>query len=495
MSTENLPFSDTNSNPSASGLAPSIAAGFSAGKVRRPITILPAASQADPADVANRVLTELSADGVPKLRYWSSSWWHWSAGRYIELTADQVRSLVISEFAKGWSVVRSRHVSDVIEHLRAAVTLGPGFSPPAWIDIPTNGWDVADCLATRDSIVHLPSLVDSQELYDLPATPRFFSTVATEFGFNPNAAEPVEWLKFLAQLWGDDQPSIDTLQEIFGYALTAETRQQKVFVLIGPRRGGKGTIARVLRRLAGDGNVAGPTLSGLASNFGLEALLGKTLAIVSDVRLGRVDRSVVVERLLAISGEDKLTIDRKHRSALHLQLPTKFLLISNELPRLDDASATIISRMIVLKTTASFFGREDLELEDKLAAELPGILLWAIEGWRRLRERGRFIQPESGKEFINEMIALASPLSAFVEECCVTGPNYFVVVNDLYAAYGRWCDENGREHRGTVQRFGRDLRAVVTNITDKRPRDNRFETSTQGNRPRMYYGIGLRPGY
>jgi phage/plasmid-associated DNA primase len=34
----------------------------------------------------------------------------------------------------------------------------------------------------------------------------------------------------------------------------------------------------------------------------------------------------------------------------------------------------------------SFEGRENENLTDELLTELPGILNWAIEGWRRLRE-------------------------------------------------------------------------------------------------------------
>lgn len=479
---------------------------------------LPPASQADPADVADLVIASLVFDGIQTLRFWCGTWWYWSAGRYTEFSSDEVRCVVTRVFSQNYSSVRSCHISDTIEHLKSKLLLNASLSPPAWIAAPVD-WQPADCLATRDSVVHLPSLVGLErggvlepagdvdvaatypadtapldEPYFVPATPLFFTTVATDFGFDPEAPEPVRWLRFLDELWGDDEQSINTLQEMFGYALTSDTRFQKIFCLIGPKRSGKGTLARVLRKLVGEGNAAGPTLSGLATQFGLENIIGKTLAIVSDMRLGQVDRAVVVERLLAISGEDKLTVDRKHKTAVHLQLPTKFLLISNELPRLDDASATIISRMIVLKTTASFFGKEDLELESDLMQELPGILLWAIEGWRRLQERGRFEQPESGQELFDEMKALASPILAFVEECCTTDKNDSVSAAELYQAYCRWCENNGWEHKSTLQRFGRDLRAVVPSLNTSRPANPESGMSYGGLRPRCYSGIGLRPG-
>lgn len=72
------------------------------------------------------------------------------------------------------------------------------------------------------------------------------------------------------------------LRTWFGYCLTGDTSQQKMLLIVGPKRSGKGTIARVLTRLIGNGNVSGPTTSSLAGPFGLQPLIGKTLAIVSD---------------------------------------------------------------------------------------------------------------------------------------------------------------------------------------------------------------------
>lgn len=57
-------------------------------------------------------------------------------------------------------------------------------------------------------------------------------------------------------------------------------------MIVGPKRSGKGTIARVLTHMLGRDNVANPTLSGLSSQFGLAPLIDKRAAIISDARLG-----------------------------------------------------------------------------------------------------------------------------------------------------------------------------------------------------------------
>ena len=78
-----------------------------------------------------------------------------------------------------------------------------------------------------------------------------------------------------------------------------------------------------------------PTLSTLARPFGLASLIGKPIAVFPDARLSsRPDNAAIVECLLSISGEDDQTIDRKHMPAWTGKLSTRFVLISNELPRL-----------------------------------------------------------------------------------------------------------------------------------------------------------------
>jgi len=88
------------------------------------------------------------------------------------------------------------------------------------------------------------------------------------------------------------------------------------------------------------------------------------------------------------SGEDALTVDRKFLGSVTMKLPTRLMFLTNELPRMHDASAALAGRFVVLRLTRSFYGQEDIALTAKLVEELPGILLWATEGLNRLRAAG-----------------------------------------------------------------------------------------------------------
>ena len=169
--------------------------------------------------------------------------------------------------------------------------------------------------------------------------------------FDKNAgAEPVEWLKFLAQVFrvdhddgtvGVDQEFIDTLQEIMGYLLSYDTSLQKFFMLVGPKRSGKGTILRVMQLLVGPANYTSATLQQLVmgSGFGLQTLIDKTLCLFPDATLsGRTDAVAIAEVIKSITGEDTINVGRKFKEAWIGQSLTRFVIAANEVLSLQDRS-------------------------------------------------------------------------------------------------------------------------------------------------------------
>lgn len=442
----------------------------------------------DPLGTARRIVHERYRDGEHRtLHAWRGDLRAWNGSHYPTAEAAAVRAELYEylEAAKrpgsdGPEPFKpnTASVNNVLDALNAAVHLDGGITPPAWLD-GRAGPDPRELLACSNGLLHLTT----RDL--LPHSPTFFTTHALPYAYAPKGEPPHRWLQFLDELWGDDPDAASTLQEIFGCLLGGETRHQKMFLLVGPKRSGKGTIARVLRALLGEANVAGPTLSALASQFGLQSLIDRPLAIISDARLsGRVDQAIIVERLLSISGEDVLTVDRKHREPWIGQLPTRLLMLTNELPRLADTSGALASRFVVLTLPRSWYGREDVRLTDELLKELPGILRWALDGFDRLRERGYFAEPSSSAAAKEELEDLASPVGAFVRECCIVEPGAEVETGALYQRWRRWCEERGRDHPGTEAVFGRDLRACVPGVSRQARRSG-------PERFRVYAGIRL----
>ena len=439
---------------------------------------LPAPS--NPLAVARRLLPDWQTeDGRLTRRRWRGSWMRWTGTCWRELDEAQVRAAMYTRLehctyttpgkddqpeVRDWAPTKQK-ISNLLDALGAITLLPTDIDAPAWTDR-----DAGDAPDSSPIVACENGLLRIRDRALLPHGPGFFNIVSVPFTYNPHATAPT-WETFLRQIWPDDPDAIQALQQWFGYVLSGRTDQQKIMLIVGPSRSGKGTIARVLKELVGKANLAGPTLAGLGTNFGLSTLVGKPLAIISDARLAGNDSSPVVERLLTISGEDTIDIDRKYREVWTGKLPTRLMILSNELPHFGDSSGVIARRFVMLNMTVSWLGKEDPTLFNQLIAEMPGILNWALNGLADLERTGRITEPASSRDAVATMQDTASPTSAFIRERCTTGPLCSVPVDTLWATWRDWADDNG-VRPGTKQMFGRNLLSVVPQLSRTRPRDD-----------------------
>lgn len=441
----------------------------------------------NPMAVARQLVADRFTDGdLTVIRAWRGGFYAWNGLCWPEADEATIRASAYAylehavyeapDGRRPWEPNRNK-VANVLETLRAVTHLDPSTQPPAWLD-GEHKHAASDLIVVENGVLHLPSRTL------LPHDPRLFVGHSVPFDFAPGAPAPERWLAFLDELWADDPQSIDLLQEMFGYVLSGDTSLQKILMLVGPTRAGKGVIARTLAHLVGQHNVGAPTLAGLASHFGLQDLIGKTLGVISDARLGRGSNvQALAERLLSVSGEDSITIDRKYRDPWTGRLGVRFLMLTNELPRLSDASGALAKRFVVLVLTKSFYDKEDPALLSRLLPEVPGILNWALEGLDRLRAQRFFTRPASAQEAIQDLEDLASPMGAFLRDRCVVTRDSMVSVDDIWTAWKEWCEDQAQSH-GSKANFGRELRAAVPGIRMVRPRDD-------GGRHRAYQGVGL----
>jgi len=476
----------------------------------------------DPHRLARDYVSRYATSGEQvTIRRWREEWHRWDGSQYREIgeaqMKDQMNWSIKEEFNRMNIIAQeifadrdqsaddydpneappvARKVSrtlvaDVNAALAGMYSLPSDTDAPFWISgagpFPAN-----EVFATGSGIIHLRSLLDGKPGYQIPSSPDFFSPNAVSYKFPDDdimkCKPPEKWFAFLSSLWGDDEEMVQLLQEWMGYCLLPDTRQQKIMLLIGPPRSGKGTICRVLTDLVGELNVVNPRLSSFGTEFGIEPLIGKTLGIVSDARLsGRSDIAQIVETLLSISGEDKQTVRRMYKSHINTRLRLRFMIVSNELPALQDASGAFLNRCLLLQTNNSFLGKEDKELEAALRDELPGILVWAARGLFTLQERGYFKQPASSAQLFNELYALTSPIKAFLDDCCDIGNECSGLIDDVYTAYRNWSDEQGR--RASIKQvFGRDLRAAMPQIKTE-------QLWNGGSRTRTFAGLKLKPEF
>jgi hypothetical protein len=243
-------------------------------------------------------------------QFWQRSFWQWSGTHWCEVDDDTVRASIWHELNGAEKVLkggkRARYepkMSDVnasVDALKAAVNL------PTSEENAMPGWfgqrgrpdgDLRELVVCKNGVLHIPT----RGL--LPHTPRFWSPNALDIAYDHRAKAP-RFKQFLEEIWPGDKNAQQCLLEMFGLCLTDVTKYQKLFMFVGPRRGGRGTIGRVLRGLIGADNYIGTSLKAFSEQFGMENFVGKKVAVFSDARLDGVlqrNLSTITERLLTIT--------------------------------------------------------------------------------------------------------------------------------------------------------------------------------------------------
>jgi putative DNA primase/helicase len=358
---------------------------------------------------------------------------------------------------------------------------------PEWLDRHRPARE--NVIAFRNGWIDIAEYLQGRQAVQNPPTPHWFSETAIPYDFSADAQCPL-WREKVDEILSGDAESIKLLQQWFGLNLVPDLSYQKMMIFHGVPNSGKGTVSRVLKNLVGEANVAAPKLARLGKGFGLAGLLNKTVAILADAHLGDPKQAeAVLDAILGITGKDPVDVERKFKDDLsNVTLRVRFTMAVNMLPTFPDPSMAIRRRLLVLPFLRSFEKAADPGLDEKLLAETPGIMLWALDGLRSLKLEGRFAQPKSGDELIARMCRLSNPILGFVDECLQVHPDAFGTISSIYEQYKKWAAENGYGTKN-VAHFGEAVREILrqrgVELSVKRLRDG----DTRSN---AYVGVGLR---
>lgn len=384
------------------------------------------------------------------------------------------------------------NIKTMVEAIHAAVLTKA--RPFEWIDPPDEAPDPKDAVLFDNGILDVVTGKLS------PLDGRFFATATPAFGFDPKASCSLWSAALTMWLDPDFHP---TLQEFFGYAMTTDNSLEHFLVLLGASRGGKSTLCRVLTELLGAHHCASLTINDLGGQFGLQSTLDKRLIFVPDASDTKTnERGTALTRLKSITGNDEVSVNRKHLPIINTCLPGRFVLVANRHPKfLDDSGALAARELVIVFERTIPLEERDKNFSAKLKEELPGIANWALVGLRRLRARGHFTIGKKGRDAVRVLAEGQSPALRFANDYLVVtrDPGDFVSDADLYTFYGDWADAeglHGRERRNRSD-FAGDLEAALVAKGVRRgakrihPRGTRLG---KGRPVRGLRGIKLRDG-
>ncbi|MCG6533420.1 MAG: phage/plasmid primase, P4 family [Syntrophales bacterium LBB04] len=265
--------------------------------------------------------------------------------------------------------------------------------------------------------------------------------------------------KYLQKIFAGDTVLIDFLQKAVGYSLTGSTREHCLFILYGSGRNGKSTFINVLMKLLGS----------FAKSIEPEALTIRhhnpnTLVEMADLAGARLVTAVETEenkrlaeaKIKQMTGGDWIKACFKYKDPFDFLPVWKVWYATNHKPIIRGTDEGIWSRIRLIPFTVFLAEAErDHQLQEKLEAELPGILRWAVAGCLRWQQEGLH-PPDKVQQATAAYRAEQDILAAFLSECCVLSPQATATAKDLYQAYTTWCQENG-EANETQTSLGKRL--------------------------------------
>ena len=274
-------------------------------------------------------------------------------------------------------------------------------------------------------------------------------TLASRVEFDPTARCP-RWLRFLTEVFAENDEMLAFVQTAVGYSLLGLTREEVFFILYGKGRNGKGTFLRVLLELLGDYGknidvsalIADKAANAKAPRNDVAAIVGCRFVTCQESREGaQLDETLIK----ALTGGDLITARFLYKEFFTFRPTWKIWMAIDHRPEIRGSDDGIWSRPKLIPFEVSFEGREDRGLKTALVErqELSGVFNWAAEGCRRYLSDG-LQYPKAVTEATADYKADSDVIGRFIAECCVVGYGS-ATARALFRAFSQWATNTGEE--------------------------------------------------
>jgi len=262
--------------------------------------------------------------------------------------------------------------------------------------------------------------------------------------FDPGAPCPT-WDAFLDKVTAGNLRLQAFIQRAVGYSISGDVSEHALFLLYGRGANGKSTLLETLLAVLGDyAKAAAPGLL----MYAREGRHEEQVAELQGVRLATghesgVDQTLDEPRLKYLTGGDTISARRLYAERIEFPPSHKLWIGTNHKPRVRGGDEGIWRRLKLIPFTAVISEQErDPHLKEKLLAEAPGILSWAVHGCLGWQREGLGV-PEEVREATASYRAAEDSLEPFLEECCVRAKGATVSSSALFDAYRKWTEVDG----------------------------------------------------
>lgn len=285
--------------------------------------------------------------------------------------------------------------------------------------------------------------------------------------YDPTASCP-QFQNYLKRVFRKHPEIIPYLQRAVGYSLTGYIHEHVLFLLHGSGANGKSTLLYVLSEMFGDYGATTDCTTFTTDKSDsvrndLARLTGARLVVASEnVADSNLDETLIKQ----LTGGDKITARFLFKEYFEYFPIFKIWWCFNHTPNIRDTTHSTWRRIHLIPFDEKIPDAEqDKTLREKLVAELPGILNWALEGLKEYQQLGTLAPPpivvSTTQAYRNDQ----DELYDFLQECCEIqkpdeefGKSFMAYGSELYGAYTQWASFNNEDRKMSNTKFGKMLR-------------------------------------
>ena len=431
----------------------------------------------DRADLAEKCYCGLFVNDYSLciLRHYCGDWYLYTDGRYVQVQEEEIDKKITGFLVRiGEDALSTTLRRDIVGILKSDAFCGLDGSKYEMPCFLSSGKKAVNFIAMKNGIINVDELLAAMKAgtvlpLPLPLTPDFFSRFRLDYGYNPEATCP-RFMQYLEEVQPNEK-NREMLQMIAGLLLIPDTSYNVAFFLVGQGGTGKSVFMNVLEALVGSDNCCCVPLASLAFRFANIGLTESLANIIGDMPVtpdsGRLaDMEGVFKKVT--SGET-LFVERKFMNGKEARVTARCVFATNEMPHFSDRSNGVWDRVRVIPFNVVFRNtdKQNPHLFEELCGELPGILNWALDGLRKLRDHKTFPQSEEGRMVLEQLREDCDHEGTFLRETVHADENGNVESQSLYMSYRNWCQNNGYSPVG-ANKFRSAVLRMFPDVTYKR---------------------------